>query len=103
MTEAVGALVAHMEELLGPLEADRDPGRFFLAVYLRTTIAVGAAIEAGDFEDPAWVEEWDVDFAASTSTRSPRTAATRNRRPGRGGWRSAPGRTSRRRRTCCWA
>ena len=63
MTEAVGALVARMEALLAPLEADRDPARFFLGVYLRTTVAVGAAIDAGDFEDPAWVEEWDVDFA----------------------------------------
>src|SRR3712207_8836681 len=52
-----------MGELLAPLEADRDPARFFLGVYLRTTVAVGAAIDAGVFEDPAWVEEWDVDFA----------------------------------------
>src|SRR3954462_1794223 len=52
-----------MGELLAPLEADRDPARFFLGVYLRTTVAVGAAIDAGTFEDPAWVEEWDVDFA----------------------------------------
>ena len=63
MTEAVGALVDRMRELLAPLEADRDPARFFLGVYLRTTVAVGAAIDAGAFEDPAWVEEWDVDFA----------------------------------------
>jgi hypothetical protein len=60
---SVAALVVRMGELLAPLEADRDPARFFLAVYLRTTVAVGAAIDAGDFEDPAWVEEWDVDFA----------------------------------------
>ena len=59
----MAALVARMEQLLQPLEADRDPARFFLGVYLRTTVAVGAAIDAGDFEDPAWVEEWDVDFA----------------------------------------
>src|SRR5918997_5168173 len=52
-----------MAGLLAPLEADRDPARFFLGVYLRTTVAVGAAIDAGAFEDPAWVEEWDVDFA----------------------------------------
>jgi hypothetical protein len=60
---SVAALVARMGELLEPLEADRDPARFFLAVYLRTTVAVGEAIDADDFEDPAWVEEWDVDFA----------------------------------------
>ena len=63
MGRSVAALVARMGELLEPLEADRDPGRFFLGVYVRTTVAVGAAIDAGDFEDPAWVEEWDVDFA----------------------------------------
>jgi hypothetical protein len=60
---SVAALVDRMGELLAPLEADRDPARFFLGVYLRTTVAVGAAIDAGTFEDPAWVEEWDVDFA----------------------------------------
>src|SRR5918997_270796 len=52
-----------MAGLLAPLEADGDPGRFFLGFYLRTTQAVGAAIDAGAFEDPAWVAEWDVDFA----------------------------------------
>jgi hypothetical protein len=63
VTAAVAALVDRMGELLAPLEADRDPARFFLGVYLRTTVAVGAAIDAGVFEDPAWVEDWDVDFA----------------------------------------
>jgi hypothetical protein len=60
---SIAALVDRMGELLAPLEADRDPARFFLGVYLRTTVAVGAAIDTGTFEDPAWVEEWDVDFA----------------------------------------
>jgi hypothetical protein len=60
---SVAALVARMEQLLEPLEADHDPARFFLGVYRRTTVAVGTAIDAGGFEDPAWVEEWDVDFA----------------------------------------
>jgi hypothetical protein len=63
MGRSVAALVARMGQLLAALEADGDPARFFLGVYLRTTVAVGAAIDAGDFEDPAWVEEWDVDFA----------------------------------------
>ncbi|TFV60140.1 hypothetical protein E4P41_11025 [Geodermatophilus sp. DF01-2] len=63
MGRSVAALVARMGHLLAPLEVDRDPARFFLGVYLRTTVAVGAAIDAGGFEDPAWVEEWDVDFA----------------------------------------
>jgi hypothetical protein len=64
MTQAVvAALVARMEELLGRLEAGRDPARFFLGTYLRTTRAVGEALGAGLFEDPAWVAAWDVDFA----------------------------------------
>ncbi|MFW3169151.1 DUF5995 family protein [Geodermatophilus sp. CPCC 206100] len=57
------ALVARMAELLSSLEADRDPARFFLGTYLRTTVAVGAAIDGGEFEDRTWVVEWDVDFA----------------------------------------
>jgi hypothetical protein len=60
---AVAALVARMEELLRALETDRQPGRFFLGTYLRTTRAVGAALDRGGFEDPDWVAAWDVDFA----------------------------------------
>jgi hypothetical protein len=60
---AVTALVARMEERLGVLESTRDPGRFFLGTYLRTTRAVGAALDRGAFEDPDWVAAWDVDFA----------------------------------------
>jgi hypothetical protein len=52
-----------MEGLLGPLEAARDPGRFFLATYLRTTRAVAEELERGGFRDPTWVERWDVAFA----------------------------------------
>jgi hypothetical protein len=63
MHPAVAALVARMEELLGPLESAGHPGRFFLGTYLRTTRAVGAALERGAFEDPDWVARWDVDFA----------------------------------------
>lgn len=63
MTEAVEALVARMEDLLAPMEAAGDPARHFLGTYLRTTRAVGAAIDGGRFEDPAWVSDWDVDFA----------------------------------------
>ena len=63
MTDAVAALVARMETLLAPLEEGRDPARFFLGTYLRTTRAVGAALAAGRFEDPGWVSAWDVEFA----------------------------------------
>ncbi|MGY1804077.1 DUF5995 family protein [Blastococcus sp. SYSU D00922] len=57
------ALVLRMEQLLESLEGAGDPARFFLGTYLRTTRAVGAALAAGRFEDPAWVVLWDVDFA----------------------------------------
>jgi hypothetical protein len=60
---AVAALVARMEALLAALESDREPGRFFLGTYLRTTKAVGRALDRGAFEDPDWVAAWDVDFA----------------------------------------
>ena len=30
---------------------------------MRTTVAVGNAVQAARFEDPDWVEEWDVVFA----------------------------------------
>src|SRR4051795_8898221 len=52
-----------MVALLALLEAEGDPARFFLGTYLRTTQAVRTAMDGGLFEDPSWVEEWDVDFA----------------------------------------
>jgi len=52
-----------MTALLGELEAVDDPARFFLGTYLRTTIAVRAALDGGLFEDAVWVAAWDVDFA----------------------------------------
>ena len=59
----IGALLRRMEGLLAPLEADGDPGRFFLATYLRTTRAVAEELGRGGFRDPEWVERWDVAFA----------------------------------------
>jgi hypothetical protein len=59
----IAALVARMAALLRALESAGDPGRFFLGTYLRTTRAVGAALDRGAFEDPGWVTRWDVDFA----------------------------------------
>ncbi len=63
MTAPVDELIARMQDLLDDLTADGDPARHFLGTYLRTTQAVGAAIDAGLFEDPEWVTAWDVDFA----------------------------------------
>ena len=37
--------------------------RIFAETYFRTTRAVGTAIEEARFEDPDWVEKWDVVFA----------------------------------------
>jgi hypothetical protein len=61
--ETVDDVIARMVALLTPLAADGDPGRFFLGTYLRITRAVAGALGEGLFEDPAWVEAWDVDFA----------------------------------------
>ena len=59
----IDRLIGRMEGLLGPLEARNDPGRFFLATYLRTTRAVREELDRGGFRDTAWVERWDVAFA----------------------------------------
>jgi hypothetical protein len=59
----VADVVAQMEQRLDDLPAAQAHRRFFLGTYLRTTEAVGAAIVTGRFEDPAWVERWDVVFA----------------------------------------
>jgi hypothetical protein len=61
--ETVDDLIARMVALATALDADGDPGRFFLSTYLRITRAVRAALDEGLFDDPAWVEAWDVDFA----------------------------------------
>jgi hypothetical protein len=59
----IDGLIGRMQALLVGLEANTDPGRYFLATYLRTTVAVKEEIERGGFLDAAWVEEWDVVFA----------------------------------------
>lgn len=56
-------LTKRMEHLLAPLEHRRDPMRFFLATYLRTTYAVRDDVLTGGFADTDWVERWDVEFA----------------------------------------
>jgi len=60
---AMDGLIEIMTARLAPLRQRRDPRRFFLATYLRTTKAVRAELSAGGFEDWAWVERWDVAFA----------------------------------------
>src|SRR5262249_2056009 len=59
----VDALIDVMTPPPPLLRERRDPRRFFHATYLRTTEAVNAELSAGGFDDPAWVERWDVEFA----------------------------------------
>lgn len=59
----IGALEAGMQRRLESLAPEHAAVRDFLGTYLRTTSAVAAAIDAGTFEDPAWVERWDLAFA----------------------------------------
>jgi hypothetical protein len=59
----IARVVAALQERLDTLTPAEEPKREFLATYQRTTIAVARAVERGAFEDPEWVEEWDVVFA----------------------------------------
>ena len=59
----VAGVVSQMRQRLDDLPESLAHRRYFLGTYLRTTEAVGAAIGKARFEDPAWVEIWDVRFA----------------------------------------
>jgi hypothetical protein len=59
----VAAVVAEMQQRLENLPPEKAHRATFLGTYLRTTEAVGAAVDAGSFEAPEWVERWDVVFA----------------------------------------
>ena len=63
MADAVVAVVGQMQARLDALTPDRRPLAEFLGTYLRTTLAVGKAVDDGLFEDPDWVARWDVAFA----------------------------------------
>jgi Family of unknown function (DUF5995) len=78
----ISGLLVRMDSLVAELEAERSAGRHFLSTYTRTTRAVAAALEDGRFEDPPWVEQWDVVFAdlyldALRAYRRDRNAAPR--------------------------
>jgi hypothetical protein len=60
---AVAGVVARMRQRLDTLPQNLSQRKPFLGTYLRTTEAVGAAVSDGLFEDPDWVERWDVVFA----------------------------------------
>jgi hypothetical protein len=59
----IDAVVAGMQQRLENLPARLSHQRVFLSTYQRTTRAVGAAVDGAHFEDPGWVERWDVAFA----------------------------------------
>jgi hypothetical protein len=56
-------LLLRMDGLLQPMRATGDERRYFLATYMRTTLAVKHEIERGGFVDGAWTERWDIAFA----------------------------------------
>ena len=60
--DTIASVIAELTQRLDALPAS-SPRRTFLATYLRTTAAVGAAVDQGVFEDPDWVARWDVAFA----------------------------------------
>jgi hypothetical protein len=59
----VAEVVAQMQQRLDTLPDALTYRKAFLGTYMRTTEAVGAAVDGGSFEDPEWVERWDVAFA----------------------------------------
>ncbi|MGC4110764.1 MAG: DUF5995 family protein [Nocardioides sp.] len=63
MADAVAAVVSQMQARLDGLSEDQRHLAEFLSTYQRTTLAVGRAVDSGGFEDPEWVERWDVAFA----------------------------------------
>jgi len=61
--QTIAAVVARMQRRLDAMPPGREHRRQFLETYQRTTIAVGKALADAGFEDPEWVEAWDVRFA----------------------------------------
>lgn len=56
-------MVEALQARVDALPPERSSRRAFLETYLRTTAAVGRAVRDGGFEDPEWVDHWDVVFA----------------------------------------
>ena len=61
--QTVGSVLGRMQNRIDALPPDLAHRRVFASTYLRTTQAVGVAIDDALFEDPEWVERWDVAFA----------------------------------------
>jgi hypothetical protein len=62
LPEPIEAVVAALGQHVDRLPARMSHQRVFLSTDQRTTQAVGEAIAAASFEDPQWVERWDVIF-----------------------------------------
>jgi hypothetical protein len=60
---AIDEVARELADRAAALPAAHQHRRIFIDTYRRTTLAVGAAVEAAHFEDPDWVSEWDVAFA----------------------------------------
>lgn len=60
---SIAVVIARMQGVLDEMPERPKRRRVFLETYLRTTRAIDQAVQRGDFEDPDWVEEWDVVFA----------------------------------------
>lgn len=60
---AIDEVADRMRSRVGDLPPDRAHRAIFLNTYLRTTLAVGTAVDEARFEDPEWVTAWDVAFA----------------------------------------
>jgi len=60
---SIGVVVKSLQERLAALPEDLRHLGIFLSTYLRTTEAVGTATEQDSFEDPGWVDRWDLAFA----------------------------------------
>ena len=59
----IEAVLQRMREVMARIPDDRSHLRFFAGTYLRTTRAVGDAVDQARFEDPEWLERWDGAFA----------------------------------------
>jgi hypothetical protein len=61
--QTIEGVLARMQERIDALPPDLAQRRFFVQTYRRTTLAVQRRLADAGFEDPEWVEEWDVVFA----------------------------------------
>lgn len=59
----IATILDRMQQALDEIPPPLAHRRFFAETYLRTTRAVGDAVDQACFEDPEWVEQWDAAFA----------------------------------------